>query len=85
MRINTEKTKTMVIGRSDTKHKIRIKDLQQLSRFKYLGTVITQDGKFDEEVQDRASSAGRLFNGIKTLSLKRRKYHSLQKWRSTNI
>lgn len=68
MAISTEKTKTMIVSKERKQHNIKINEekIEQVARFKYLGSIFTEDGKIDEEISERAGAAGRLFNSIKT-------------------
>jgi hypothetical protein len=68
MKINKEKTKTMIISKDIQTHSINIEDTQieQVEKFKYLGVILSRDGKMDEEIRERTAAAGRLFNAIKT-------------------
>ena len=59
--MNVKKTKTMVISKNPEGKKIEIKvdtqTLEQVDKFKYLGTQITDDGKPDTEITNRISIA----------------------------
>lgn len=68
MRINIEKTKTMIVGPTERKHEITIggKTVEQVSNFKYLGSCISSNGKIDEEINERTATGGKIFNSIKT-------------------
>ena len=54
MKMNTKKTKTMVISRNTSAPQVSIKvdgeTLEQVQSFKYLGQTITTDGKTDTEI-----------------------------------
>ena len=53
MRINKRKTKVMMISKGKTKEitiMIKGNGLVQVSHFKYLGSVLTEDGKSAKEV-----------------------------------
>lgn len=67
MKINIQKTKTMVIGNLEEKHSIEIdgKYLEQVKCYKYLGVVINSKGNLEEEINERVAKTGRLFNSIK--------------------
>lgn len=71
MNINTDKTKTMIIGKEEKEHLIKLEDrrIQQIEKFKYLGTVISWDGRTDNEIMERTAATGRVFNSIKTTFL----------------
>jgi hypothetical protein len=53
--------------------------LTQVKSFKYLGTILTADGKSNTEVKGRVAQAKAAFNKIKKILCKGR-YH----WRSEN-
>src|SRR5688572_16098900 len=57
--INVEKTKTMTIGKQREEMKIKIGDttLEQVTKFVYLGGVITEDGNCTEDIKRRCGSA----------------------------
>jgi hypothetical protein len=52
MRINAKKSKVMVITKNKNKEHLNItweeKQLEQVERFEYLGTIVTEHGKIDE-------------------------------------
>ena len=60
MRININKTKTMVISKTEGK-KVEIKvgqhQVEQVEQFKYLGSVITEDGTCSKEIKCRIAIA----------------------------
>ena len=63
LKMNVKKTKTMMIHRekSDTRPVLNIKvdgsTLEQVSKFVYLGQLITEDGKCEEEIKRRIGMA----------------------------
>ncbi|MBJ3206176.1 reverse transcriptase family protein, partial [Salmonella enterica subsp. enterica serovar Give] len=59
MRINVEKSKSMVVGRKpvQTKCVVEGKELEQVPDFSYLGTVISGDGKLDGDLDNRICKA----------------------------
>ena len=69
MKMNVKKTKTMVVSRkADPPHvKINIEGqtIEQVSRFMYLGQLITEDGRCDEEIKRRIGQARSAFNNMK--------------------
>ena len=82
MEISKEKSKTMVTGNGDDNIRLDIdidgEKLEQVKRFKYLGSTITEKGTSEEEIQIRigvATSAvvrlGTVWN-LKGVSLKSR-------------
>ncbi|MBJ5510278.1 reverse transcriptase family protein [Salmonella enterica subsp. enterica serovar Meleagridis] len=62
MRINVEKSKSMVVGRKpvQTKCVVEGKELEQVPDFSYLGTVISGDGRLDRELDNRICKAGKV-------------------------
>lgn len=67
MKISKESTKTMILGRNEQHHTIQINNelLEQVRTFKHLGAVISEDGKMDEEVNERKTVGGKIYNNIK--------------------
>lgn len=66
MRINTEKTEVMVVGRTTQNLNIVVegKDIKQASEFKYLGTTFTEDGRMDREINLRCSKANQVLGQL---------------------
>src|SRR6516225_7306849 len=64
MRINVKKTKAMVISKIEGK-KVEIKigqhKVEQVQKFKYLGALVTEDGKCEEEIKCRIAIAKQAF------------------------
>jgi hypothetical protein len=67
--INVEKTKLMRISRQPSPIKIRIdqKQLVNLESFKYLGSILTNNGRCTCEIKCRISMAKAAFNKKRTL------------------
>jgi hypothetical protein len=69
--INLQKTKTMVISKTEEKPKINVnihgETLQQVSSYLYLGHTITDDGRCDTEVKKRIGMAKSTFNDMKKI------------------
>ena len=63
MRINVEKTKTMCVSRCRKLINLTIagKSVEQVSRFLYLGAVITEDGQTIEDTKKRIALAKKKF------------------------
>lgn len=59
MKINKEKTETTRISRSSGLLNIKVEDnmLRQVKEFKYLGSIFTDDGKMDSEIENRCQKA----------------------------
>ena len=69
MKMNVKKTKTIVASRK-TNHplaniKIEEQTIDQVAQFMYLGQLITDDGKCDEEIKHRIRQARTAFNNMK--------------------
>uniref|UniRef100_A0A8D8R613 Craniofacial development protein 2 n=1 Tax=Cacopsylla melanoneura TaxID=428564 RepID=A0A8D8R613_9HEMI len=64
MRINKNKTKTMVISKNEEQIRISLDDveLKQVKEFTYLGGKITQDGRCSREIASRIQQAKIAFN-----------------------
>ena len=69
--MDTSKTKVMVISKSDEDTRTRInvngEELEQVSKYKYLGSIVTQNGKCVDEIKTRIAIAEAAFNKIKSL------------------
>ena len=67
--MNVEKTKVMRISRqpSAVTNMIDQKQLENVECFKYLGSIITNDGKCTCEIKSRIAMAKAVFNKKKTL------------------
>ena len=76
MKMNAKKTKTMVITRSSPTPKLKItidgEEVKQVESFTYLGQLITEDGKNDNEIMHRISIARSVFNKMRTTLTSRR-------------
>src|SRR6267154_2240840 len=70
MKINVQKTKTMVV-RWDGDGVVNItvdgQRIEQVKSFKYLDSIITEDGRSDVDVKSRIAVAGDAFNQRKDL------------------
>jgi len=55
LRINTEKTKTMIVGKQheDIQIKLGGEVLEQVTKFVYLGGTLTEDGRYTEDIRKR--------------------------------
>lgn len=63
LKINTDKTKIMVIGKNNTQTKIQLngQELEQVDSFKYLGVTIQKDGQNEAEINNRIESANKVY------------------------
>ena len=59
MRMNVKKTKVMCISREPTQIKVQLngEELEQVTNFKYLGSMITQQGTCQGDVKARIAMA----------------------------
>jgi len=66
LKINCKKTKTVAISRERTAVNIRIGQsaVEQVEDFVYLGSVITQDGKCEEDIRRRTGKASSLMGRL---------------------
>ena len=66
MKMNAKKTKTMVISKMNRSPKVNINidgtNIEQVNKFTYLGHLITEDGRCEEEVKRRIAVAKTSFN-----------------------
>ena len=74
LKINIEKTKTMIVSKSNNRSyfkivslKINGKSVEQVRSFVYLGACITDDGRNKEELNRRAGRAKTQFMTLKNL------------------
>ena len=58
----------MIAAREPAQHQITIKgkQLEKVREFKYLGSIISSDGKINSEINSRMSSGSRLSYALKT-------------------
>ena len=73
MRINIKKTKTMVVSKKDGRTVSIMIDgqkVEQVKTFKYLGSVIAEDGRCMEDIKQRIGCAKDAFNKRKKLLTK---------------
>jgi hypothetical protein len=66
MLINHGKTKRMMIGRSKKSCIVNLmgKDLEEVENFKYLGVIINENGKTEEEINTRMLNVGKFYHAI---------------------
>ena len=69
MEMNVEKTKVMRISRQPSPVTIMVdqKQLENVECFKYMGSMLTNDGRCTCEIKSRISMAKATFNKKKTL------------------
>ena len=75
LRINSEKTKTMEVGRNTQSNQIVVNGMQveNVNKFTYLGSIITADGEVEADINSRIGKAGAVFRNLQSI------------WRSSNI
>ena len=83
LKLNATKTKVMVISKANENIRVNIRlngeELEQVERFKYLGSYITRDGRCEEEIRMRINMAKDAFQKIKSLVTNRAISLSLRK------
>ncbi|XP_073989088.1 uncharacterized protein [Rhodnius prolixus] len=86
MEVNLEKSKTMVVCRTEKRHKIRIKGktLEQVGVYKYLGVLISSDGRVKDELNSRCAASGKLFQAINKKFVSKREVSKQTKLRIFN-
>ena len=59
MKVSYSKTKVMKIGRKQETINLKLgsNEIEQVSQFTYLGTVFSEDGKLNNEIQNRTNKA----------------------------
>ena len=73
LKVNWKKTKAMRVARQKGVCEVRIGDqkLEQVDEMKYLGVVISADGRMENEVEARIGNATRMIGGLSEVVLKR--------------
>jgi hypothetical protein len=65
MRIIAKKSKVMVITKNKNREPLSItweeEQLEQVERFECLGTIVTEDGKIDEEINHGVQKANQIY------------------------
>ena len=66
MKINSKKTKTMVLSRENKQHTIRLDEdtLEQVEVYRYLGVMIKSNGSQKEEINQRIGKANKVYNQL---------------------
>ena len=71
LKLNISKTKVMVVSKSTQNIRTNIfvggEQLEQVERYKYLGSVVTQDGRCDQEIKTRLAIARSAYIRIKPI------------------
>ena len=65
LKINVQKTKSMVLGMNEKKHKLKFSNqtTEQVQRFRYLGAILTHNEKSDE-INGRISSTNKAYHAL---------------------
>ena len=75
LKLNVAKTKVMVITKGDERIEASVsvngQVLEQVERYKYLGSIVTRDARCVEEIKTRINIAKNAFNKIKHLATNR--------------
>lgn len=74
LNINVDKTKVMVISKENASVSVHIdnKKVEQVTNYKYLGTIIEQSGSNEVEVNNRIGATNRLLQSIKNVVVKKK-------------
>ena len=71
LKLNVSKTKVMVISKGDdhidTSISVNGQELDQVGKYKYLGSIVTRDARCVEEIKTRLAIAKSAFNKVKHL------------------
>lgn len=69
MKISTENTETVVIGRQEEAISIKLNDteIKQTNRFKYLGSFFSSGGKIDREINILCTKANQVLGHVTPL------------------
>ena len=83
LKLNISKTKVMVVSKGNENIRANIfvggEQLEQVERYKYLGSVVTRDGRCKEEIKTRLAIAKSAFTRIKSIVTNRTISISLRK------
>ena len=71
--MNWKKTKVMKVARKSGDCEVRIGDqvIEQVEGMKYLGVMISSDGRMEKEVEARIASDTRMVGGMSEMVLRR--------------
>ena len=71
LKLNTAKTKVMVVTKGSDQVRINVRvgeeALEQVEKYKYLGSLVTQDGRCVEDIKTRIAIAKNAFTKIKAM------------------
>ena len=76
MKMNAKKTKSIIITKKEIKPKINLKidntEIEQVSKFTYLGQLLTENGRCEEEIRKRITIAKSIFSKMKKVLTSRK-------------
>ena len=87
LKVNGKKTKVMKVARKSGECEERIGDqiIEQVEDIKYLGTMISSDGRMEKEVEVRITSATRMVGGMSEMVLRRKELSKSMKLKVVNV
>ena len=86
MKMHWGKTKVMMVSRTEEECKLSIEgeDFEQVKKLKYLGAMISADGKCDEDIEQRVGVAAKVVEAMRKEMLERRELMKKTKLRVFN-
>ena len=86
MKMHWGKTKVMVVSRTEEECKLSIEgeDIEDVKKLKYLGAMISADGRCDEEIEQRVGAAAKVVGAMRKEVLERRELLKKTKLRVFN-
>ena len=86
MKMRWGKTKVMMVSRTEEECKLSIEgeDIEDVKKLKYLGAMISADGRCDEEIEQRVGAAAKVVGAMRKEVLERRELLKKTKLRVFN-
>ncbi|MDA8042237.1 MAG: reverse transcriptase domain-containing protein [Pirellulales bacterium] len=86
LKVNWRKTKVMRVARKSEDCEVKIGEevIDQVDEMKYLGVIISSDGRMEKEVEARIGSATRVIGGMNETVLKRKELSRSTKLKVVN-
>ena len=86
MKMHWGKTKVMAVSRTEEECKLSIEgeDIEDVKKLKYLGAMISADGRCDEEIEQRVGAAAKVVGAMRKEVLERRELLKKTKLRVFN-
>ena len=86
MKMHWGKTKVMMVSRTEEECKLSIEgeDIEQVEKLKYLGALISADGKCDEEIEQHVGAAAKVVGAMRKEVLERQELMKKMKLRVFN-